>query len=101
MVLSLMLLSLPIPIPFDWQLPEVKKLNFVDQCFSPYVLPRLGVLWSLTPEAPGGEQEGAGEAPKRQKEESRHVSVASPWLPPQGWTFLRCVSFCFCMISFG
>lgn len=64
MVLSLMFLSLPIPIPFDWQLPEVKKLNFVDQYFSPYVLPRLGVLWSLTPKAPGGEQEGQARLPR-------------------------------------
>lgn len=58
MVLSLMFLSLPIPIPFDWQLPEVKKLNFVDQYFSPYVLPRLGVLWSLRQKPLGESRRG-------------------------------------------
>lgn len=78
------LLSLPAPMPFDWQLPGVKKLDSADPCFSHWVLPSTGSP-ARPSEALGGR--GRGGASERQEEECRRVLWPPPWLPPQQLDF--------------
>lgn len=96
--LSFMLFSLPAPIPFDWQLAGIKKLDFAGQCFSHCALPSTG-----NPAGPLRSPQGGagGRRGRRGFQEAGDRKQVSPWLPPSSWTFLRFVSLCFCVIAFG
>lgn len=99
--LSLTLLSLPAPNPFDWQLPGVKRLDFADQYFSNRVCPAWescspGSLRSPSGMAgelerlPKGRKNRAGRCPRPPAHGFHHSS----------WTSLDFVALCFCVISF-
>ena len=98
MGLSHTLLSLPAPIPFDWQLPRVKKLDLQISVFLTVLCQVLGVLQGLSG-APRGWWERLERFP-------RSRAGRSPWPSTLDFchsscTFLGLVSLCFYAISFG